>query len=100
MRYATITHLPDRAGVRAQIVLGVFEPPPEGLHGLLTGWSEGGLWIVEVWVNQAAHDRHVTERLYPALRQAGQRLGDDLTHVAVHVDRLYWTPCQSEGRAG
>lgn len=90
--YATITHLRGRDDQRAEVFTSALEPAPGGLMANLVGRGDDGVWIVEVWASQAEHDRFVTERLHPALRRSGQRLGDPVTHIAIAVDRLYlWT---------
>jgi hypothetical protein len=93
MPYATVTHSPaatvqDYRAVNA--ALG--DERPEGQLLLLVGWSEEGLHVVDVWATQAAADRFVAERLYPAFQRAGVLPQERDFHVEFEVTDLYLAP--------
>ena len=45
--------------------------PIDGLVAQVAGATDGGLRVVSVWESKAAHDRFVTERLYPIFDRLG-----------------------------
>jgi hypothetical protein len=61
--------------------------PPDGQRLLLAGPAEPGWRVISVWDSQQAIERFNTERLAPALREAGVPV-DHITRTTYEVHTL------------
>ena len=53
------------------MVVGLTEPPPDGLILQLAGPTDEGFRLIDVWENERAFKRFQTERLQPAVAALG-----------------------------
>jgi hypothetical protein len=72
MTYALFIRRPGTTMQQVRALAAALGPErPDGLLHAMVGEADGAVVAVEVWDTQADADRFVTERLHPALSDAG-----------------------------
>jgi len=88
MAYAFVQDIASSWEQYERMAAGLTEPPPDGLILHLAGPTDEGFRIIDVWQNERAFKRFLTERLQPAVAALGGPSRPEQTFRDLHPTHL------------